>query len=210
MTEEEINALQAELEEAKQRASDAELAAQTASELAEKSKGDLDSVVGELTEERRKKNEALAKANINNGEPDVNTLIEQALTQKEQERRKADLESAIAEFKSSKPEFQSDTAGLVFGKFKESLSRFNFTDVATKEQAKQRLEEAYRFVNFKPEVQNETGYDGTPRTTYAPPSNDGKTTQETERMLEMAKMDKEKFDKLKGKYGDAMGALGIE
>lgn len=210
MTEEEIIALKQELEVAKQRATDAEVAVQAAKDLAEKSKLDLNQVVEELKQERIKKNEALAKATINNGELDVNTLIEQALSQKESERRKAELESAIAEFKSSKPEFQADQVGLVFGKFKDNLSRFNFSDVATKEQAKQRLEEAYRFLNSTQGEGTQTGYDGTTRTFNAPPDNDGKLNQETDKVLEMAKMDKEKYVKLKSKYGEAFGALGIE
>jgi len=210
MTEEEIIALKEELEATKKRVAEAEAAAQVANSLVEKSKQDLTKVVEELKDERIKKNEALSKANLNNGELDVNTLIEQALSQKEAERRKQELESAIAEFKTSKPEFQADQVGLVFGKFKDNLSRFNFADVSTKEQARQRLEEAYRFLNFTPNGETGAGYDGTPRTGQTPPTNDGKTSQETEKVLEMAKMEKEKFNKLKGKYGEAFNALGIE
>jgi len=210
MTEEEIIALKQELEAAKQRAADAEVAEQSAKDLAAKSQLGLNQVVEELNLVRIYKNEGISKANINNGELDVNTLIEQALSQKEAERRKADLESAIAEFKSSKPEFQSDQVGLVFGKFKENLSRFNFADVATKEQAKQRLEEAYRFLNSTQSEGGQSGYDGTNRTFQTPPDNEGKLNQETEKAMDMAKMDKERFTKLKSKYGDAFGALGIE
>lgn len=208
MTEEEIKALQDAKEAADKKAADAEAAAIAARAEADKAKTDLNGVVEEVKKLRTEKNEALAKANINNDGLDVNTLIEQALTKKEQERRKAELEDAITEFKASKPEF-ADAAGLVFSKFQQNLGRFNLSDVASKEQAKQRLEEIYRFVNFKAADDHQTDYDGTPSGGYPAPSNENKSTQETERLLEAAGMDKDKFTKLKGKFGDAFSNLGI-
>lgn len=210
MTEEEIKALQEAKEAAEKRAAEADAAAEAARAEADKAKQDVTKVVDELKEERQKKAEALAKANINNSEPDVNTLIEQALSQKETERRKAELEQAIAEFKASKPEFQNDAAGIVFGKFQENLKRFNLSDVNSKEQAKNRLEEVYKFVNFKSNDGSPSDYEGTPSGGHVPPTNDGKTNLETEKLLETTGMGKEKFEKLKSKYPDALVGIGIE
>lgn len=209
MTEEEIKALQDAKEAAERRVAEVEAAAQLARQEAEKAKEDVSKVVNELTEERRKKNEALSKLNINNGEPDVNTLIEQALQTKEQERRKQELEAAIAEFKSSKSEFQSDSAGLVFGKFQEELKKFNLSDVTNKEQAKKRLEEVYRFINYKSTNPETPIYDGTPTDINNPPVKDARLSQIDEAALKTAGITPEKFTQLKSKYPDALNGLGI-
>lgn len=210
MTEEEIKALQDAKEEAERRASEAIAAAQAAKAEADKAKQDITKVVDELKEERQKKNEALAKQGINSETPNVSELIEQALAAKEMEKRKAEFEEAVTEFKSSKPEFQNDTAGLVFDKFKSELTRFNFSDVTNKAQAKQRLEEAYRFVKGSNGNQSGFDYDGTPRDGQSIQDKPEGLSQEMASTLELARMDKDKFTKLKSKYGDAMAGLGIQ
>lgn len=209
MTEQEIQALQEAKDTAERRAAEAEAAVQTALAEANKAKEDITKIVDELKEERQKKNEALSKANINSGTPDVNALIEQALAAKDGERRKAELEEAIAEFKSSKTEFQADAAGLVFDKFKTELKKFNFSDVTNKAQAKARLEEAYRFVNGNSTPSNGTDYEGTTRSSGIPADRDGQLSKETDSALELARMNKETFTALKTKYGEAMTGLGI-
>lgn len=209
MTEEEINALKAAKEEAERKASEALSAVEAARAEAEKAKQDVTKVVDELKEERRKKQEALGNANINNETPDVNSLIEQALATKEAERRKTELEEAIAEFKGSKTEFQSDAAGLVFEKFKKELSKFNFSDVTNKAQAKARLEEVYRFANKSSDTPLGSEYDGAPRGGHDVPSGNEHESKETKTAMELARMDKEKFDKLKTKWGDALDSLGM-
>lgn len=209
MTEEEIKALQDAKAEAERKAQEAERIAAEAKAEAEKAKLDVTKVVDELKEERRKKQEALDNANINKETPDVNSLIEQALATKEQERRKTELEEAIAEFKGSKTEFQTDTAGLVFEKFKKELGKFNFSDVTNKAQAKARLEEVYRFVNnSKPEDEG-IDYDGTTRAGHDVPKTPDVETKEVKSALELARMDKDKYTKLKDKFGDAFESLGI-
>lgn len=210
MTEEEIKALQVAKEEAERRASEAEAAAIAARTEADKAKVDLGNTVEELKSERQKKAEALAKLNINNTEPDVSSLIEQALTQKETERRTAELADAINEFKNSKSEFQTDTTGIVFGKFQEHLKRFNLSDVKSKEQAKSRLEEVYKFVNFKSNNGSSQEYEGTPSGSNTPPTNNNGTSLDTAKILESTGMDKAKFEKLKSKYPDALIGIGIE
>lgn len=209
MTEEEIKALQDAKDAAERRVAEVEAAALLARQEADKAKQDVSKIVDELTEERRKKNEALSKLNINNGEPDVNTLIEQALQSKEMERRKQELETAIAEFKSSKSEFQSDAAGLVFGKFQEELKKFNLSDVTTKEQAKKRLEEVYRFINYKSTTNDTPTYDGTPTDVNTPPVKDGKLSPMDDATLKIAGLTPEKFTEFKSKYADALNGLGI-
>lgn len=209
MTEEEIKALQEAKEAAEKKAADAEAIALAAKAEADKAKEDITKVVDELKTERQKKNEALAKAGINNEQPDVSTLVEQALAVKDAERTKRELEEAIAEFKSSKTEFQTDTAGLVFEKFKNELKKFNFSDVTNKAQAKARLEEAYRFVNGSKPNDNNNDYDGTTRAGQSIQDKNGKLPKEVDNAIEMAKMDKDKFTKLSSKWGDAMSGLGI-
>lgn len=210
MTDEEIKALQDAKDAAEKKAADAIAIAEAARVEAEKSKTDVQGLVEELKVERQKKNEALSKANINNSEPvDISSAIEQALKAKEDERRRAELEQAIAEFKSSKSEFQSDTAGLVFEKFKGNLSKFNLSDVQTKEQAKSRLEEIYRFVNLKTDAEDTSNYDGTPQSGYKVPDNGNKMSRDVETVIESARMDTDKFTKLKNKYPEALSGLGI-
>ncbi len=210
MTDEEIKALQDAKEAAERRAADAAALAEAARVEAEKSKTDLQGLVEELKVERQKKNEALSKVNINNSEPvDISSAIEQALKAKEDERRQKELEEAIAEFKSSKSEFQADAAGLVFDKFKSTLGKFNLSDIQTKEQAKSRLEEIYRFANFKEAGGQELNYDGTPQNGYSVPDNGNKLTRDVENVIESARMDTDKFTKLKNKYPEALSGLGI-
>lgn len=210
MTEEEIKALQVAKEDAERRASEALAAVQAAKAEADKAKQDITKVVDELKEERQKKNEALAKQGINSETPNVSELIEQALAAKDMERRKAEFEEAVAEFKSSKPEFQNDTAGLVFDKFKSELNRFNFSDVSNKAQAKQRLEEAYRFIKGSSNETSGFEYDGTKRDGQTITEKQEGLTQEMNSTLTSARMDRDKFTKLKSKYGDAMAGLGIQ
>jgi len=209
MTEEEIKALKDAKEAAERRAAEAETLAQAMKVVADNAKSSLNGVVEELKTERQLKNEALAKANINSGGQDVSSLIEQAFATREQERKKTELEQAIAEFKGSKTEFQTDTAGLVYGKFQEHLTRFNLNDLNTKEQAKARLEEIYRFVNFKEQNGNDSTYEGTPQSGTDVPDNSGRITQETEQVIKDAGIAPEKFNHLREKYSEAMQGLGI-
>jgi hypothetical protein len=209
MTEEEIKALKDAKEAAERRAAEAEAQAQAARTEADTTKVSLNNLVEELKTERQKKNEALAKAQINNGETDVSVLIEQALQTKEAERRKAELEQAIAEFKVSKPEFQADSAGLVFGKFQEQLGKFNLSDVQSKDQAKSRLEEIYRFVNFKQGTDSTTDYEGTTQGVHTVPDNGSQMPATTEATIKAAGVTPEKFKDLKAKYPDALNSLGI-
>jgi chromosome segregation ATPase len=211
MTEEEIQALQDAKQEAEQRALEAEDKARQATADAQKAKNDLDGVVNELTEERRKKQEALDKANINKDEPkDVNSLIQAELERRENERRKAELEATINEFKNSKTEFTSDTSGLVFEKFRSELSRFNFSGVSSKEEAKKRLEEAYRFLNYKSNDDATEEYPGTPRSPSSIPDAQERTPQDVQNAIDMAGVPKEKYTELKSKYPEAFSGLGIE
>lgn len=214
MTEEEIQALR----DAKEAA---EAAAEAAKAEAEKAKNDLTGVVDELKEVRSKKQEAEEKLkSFNNpnpepapqgdtGTPDVTSLVEQALAKKEQERAQREMQEAVEEFKNSKTEFQVDTSGIVFDKFKKELSRFNFSDVKSKEEAKQRLEEAYDFIRRKQQSSGEPNYEGTNNPPSTPKSEDGSIDSNTKRVLESNKIDPERFNKLSSKYGDALAGLGF-
>lgn len=217
MTEEEIRALQEAKEAAETRAAEAAAAVEAARLAAEKAKQDLDGVVSELTEERKKKNEALEQLNkFNNpnpnpqGTPDVSSLIQAELEKREQERVRKELESAITEFKNSKTEFQSDASGIVFEKFKKDLSKFSFADVASKEQAKQRLEEAYRFIRNQA-TSNDGGpdYAGNTQTPPTPPDGSPRNSVEVEKVIQNSGVSQETFSKLASKYGDALVGLGI-
>lgn len=216
MTEEEIQALQEAKEAAEKSAAEAKAAADAAQAEVEKTRGDLSNVVEELKDVRVKKAEAEEKAKINNTNPDANQapdvseLVRQELSKAEQERVKKEMEEAITEFRNSKTEFQNDTAGLVYDKFQKELSKFNFSDVSSKEQAKARLEEAYRFVKqTSPDTLGEPIHDGTPRTPSSPKDEGGKLDQNIERTLENAGVSTEKYRKLEGKYGEALNSLGF-
>ena len=212
MTEEEIQALK----EAKEAA---EAAAESAKAEAEKAKGDLTGVVDELKEERIKKQEALDKLKgINNPNPnsaprviqDVNQLVEEALEKREAERIRNEVSDAIESFKGSKTEFQSDASGIVFEKFKKDLSRFSFADVKSKEEAKQRLEEAYDFLRGRGAHPDEgTNYEGSNPAPNNPPSNDTSISKDAKRILEANNISEDKFKKISSKYGDALAGLGF-
>lgn len=206
MTEEEIKALVEAKEAAEKEAADAKLAA-TAAE--EKARLDAQKFVNEITDLRKKKQEAEAKASLSNGELDVSALIEQALESKEQQSRKASFEEALAEFKAAKPEFQADAAGLVFARFESGLSRFNFSDIGTKEQMKARLEEVYRFQNFKPSQDESLDYEGSPSNAMPVGQVTDGPSKDTKSALEFAGIDEGRYKELKSKYPDALNSLGI-
>jgi len=210
MTEEEIKALQVAKEETEVKLAEALEAARVATENATKSKGDVDKIVAELTEERRKKQEALDKANLTNREPmNVNEAIAQAFREREDQTRKADLESVMAEFKASKPEFQADAAGLVYSKFEQGLKQFTFADVTNKEQMKARLENAYRFLSPTQDAGAEPDYSGN-APSYSPVSSADPAQSINERkVLEDTGMDPAKYKALKAKYGEAFYNLGL-
>lgn len=202
MTEEEIKALQDELAATKA-AKDEAIARAT------KAEADKAGLVEEVKTERQKKQEALDKAKLNGGELDVNSLIEQALTEKETARRKAELESAIAEFKNSKSEFQTDAAGIVFGKFTEHLKKFNLSDLSSKDEAKARLEEIYRFVNFKENDNSNVDYEGTPQGGSVPAVKDGQIKADVKSAMEFSGVSPERFKQLKEKYPDQFNSLEL-
>lgn len=210
MTDEEIKALTDAKEEAERRASEAEAAANAARAEADKARGDVAKVVDELKELRLKRGSADANANINKEEPDVNSLVEQALARREQEQRKRELDEAVAEFRASKTEFQSDTAGIVFGKFQDVLKKFNFSDVTNKSQAKARLEEVYRFMSNSTSNGGDSSYEGSPQFGGSAPARSDETHKDVEAAMQMAKMDKDKYNALKTKYPEALASLGIE
>jgi DNA repair exonuclease SbcCD ATPase subunit len=211
MTEEEIKALQEKNSEYEKKVSDLMASVESIRNESLKAKEDLNKVVEELKEERRKKNEALEKQkNINENPADVESLVSAALSKKEEERRKAELDQAIEEFKASKTEFQADPSGLVYAKFQKVLSQFNFSDVESKEQAKKRLEDVYKFSKFKGEADPAPAYEGTPASGGAAPAPaSGDTDKELEKVFESTKITKEKFSELKTKYGEALEGLGI-
>lgn len=211
MTEEEIKALKEEKEEAEKNLKEAKEALENMQGETEKARQDREKVVEELKSERQKKQEALEKAGINNQTPDVDSLVEQALQKKEKERREKEMEEAVAEFKNSKTEFQSDSSGVVFDKFKEGLKRFNFSDVDSKETAKKRLEEAYEFLNKKNGEEGDGGsYEGSPQTGPNVPETPDSISATSKQVMEGTNIDEEKFKKLQGKYGDAFEGLGIK
>lgn len=210
MTEEEINALVTAKAEAEAKASEALRIAEEARAAAEKAKADLGGVVNELTEERRKKQEAIDKANITNPQSvDVSTLVEKALQEKESQRKQSEITEAIAEFKSSKPEFQNDAAGIVFEKFKNELNKFNLSDIRNKAEATARLNEIYRFVNFRGGEGQGMDYDGSPSSGYTVPTSERQTPKELDSAMKSVGMDETKFKKLQEKYPDALNGLGI-
>lgn len=208
MTEEEIQALKDAKEAAERRAADAETLANAEKTKAEKAATDLNGVVEELKQQRLKTAEALTKANINNDGVDVNSLIERALQEKELAKQKAEVEQAINEFKASKPEFQADSAGLVFGKFQETLKKFNLGTVTNKEDAKRLLEDVYKFSGLGSQAGGGSNYDGTPSISPAPGSVPNTSEKTVEELVKITGMPQDKVKKLTDKYPDALRGLG--
>lgn len=218
MTEEEIQALQAAKDEAERNL-------QAAKAEAEKAKADLGGVVNELIGERQKKQKALDDAmaaagkgtpeggDINkqpNADPgDVEKIVQAELERRDAERRKEDFQSAFDEFTKSKTEFSGDSSGLVLEKFKNGMNRFNFSDLKTKEEVKQRLEEVYRFMNQKPSEEGGTDYEGTPRVPGAPSAGDTRLPSDVESTLKSTGLSEENYKNLSSKYPDALAGLGI-
>jgi len=209
MTEDEIKALQDAKAATDVELAEAREAARVATEAAGKSKADVDKIVAELTEERRKKQEVIDKAKLTSGEVDVNDLVTQAFNKREGERRTSDFNQAMTEFKNSKTEFTADAAGLVYSRFEDGLKRFNFSDVETKEQMKERLEEAYRFLKPSSEAAEQTYLGNSSNPAPVPQANPSQSLAE-QKVLESTGMDKEKYSKLKSKYGDAFTSLGLD
>lgn len=208
MTEEErIAALEAERDEAVARAE--KLAEQDANK------------VEEIKQLRTRAQEAEARyqeainAQINNKPSEdkpkesfsVEAAVQAELDRREAQRRKQDFEMAVNEFKASKPEFQADESGLVFEKFKQSLSRFNFSDIGSKEEAKKALEDVYRFTNFKYNQEEAPAYEGSPRGGVTPPNESGKPDQNAAALSTQTGLQPERVRALQEKYGDAFASL---
>jgi hypothetical protein len=213
MTEEEIRVLKEAKEAAERRAAEAEAEAGIAKAEADKERIAKETVVSELQDVRAKKAEAETKLkSITNTTPettDVNVLIEQALARKEAEKQQAELTQAVEEFKVSKPEFQADSAGLVFGKFQETLKRFNLSDVRNKAEAKARLEDVYKFMNLGSQSSELQNYSGAERITPAAPLSPDAIQRSSEELAKVSGMDTEKVKSLRSKYPDAFDGLGI-
>jgi len=209
MLEEEIKALQDAKVAAETRAAEVEALLISSKEEADKARGDLTSVVDELKEERLKKNEALSKANLSNDGVDVNALIESALQTRDTQYRETSLKEALSEFKANKSEFQNDTAGLVSSKFEEGLKRFNFADVSTKEQMKARLEDVYKYINFKPGDESGSDYSGSSFNANPVAEVKDDTLKNVASVLETTGVTEDKYKALRTKYPDAFGSLGL-
>lgn len=209
MTEEEIKALEERAEEAERRADDAIALATRAAEERDKFKGDLTNVVEELKTVRKQRNEPLDKSNLSNTEPDVNELIEKALRERDENAKKTEFDRALAEFKSSKPEFQNDAAGIVYMKFEDGLKRFNFSDIGSKDQMKSRLEEVYQFLNFKPMNAQGEEYDGTPSGSSPVPVSPDQVSAPYKAAVEFSGIDAARAKTLQEKYPEAFDSLGL-
>lgn len=180
-------------------------AKESAEKAAQEAKASLEGVVNELKELRKKRDQ---EPTINN-QPDVNQVVENALKAREEAERQASFERALAEFKTSKSEFATDTTGLVFSRFQETLKKFNLSDLRNKEDAKQRLEEVYRFANFQGTTSSPADYEGTPQTGTAVPSGETKLKKELQTVLETTGLNEEKFKNLQKKFPDALSSLGL-
>ncbi len=210
MTEEEIKALQEAKDAAERRVT--ELEQSLAAERTE-FKTSIDKVVEELKEERRKKNEALGKTSLKEGAgygpEDIQSLVEETLRKREEEKIKSEFETALAEFKASKPEFQADSAGLVFSKFEDGLKMFNFDDIKSKEQMKGRLEEVYRYINFKPTNTENMEYEGSPSNSNPAPVKADEINPSVRGAIGAAGIDAARAKELQSKYPEAFESLGI-
>ena len=209
MTDDEIKALVEAKEAAEKTANEAIVAAASARAEAEKERAEKFNVVEELKNARLKTTSPDTNQNLTKQDTDINRMIEEALQRKEAESKKTQLEQAISEFKDSKPEFKADAAGLVFSKFEDGLKRFNFSDIASKEQMKTRLEEVYRFVNSTSSQDGGSDYEGSPSNPSPVNSLVNGTDNQTKEVLRVTGIEETKFKELKNKYPDAFSSLGL-
>lgn len=163
-------------------------------------------------EEAQKTREELEKkaadANLNNTDPEE--VVNRILRQKEEESIKGSYEDALKEFKNSHNEFSdsTDTAGLVFDKFKGEIAKFNLSGLRTKEEIKQRLTEIYEFSNRKKSDDKVNFYNGTRQSGSDAKITDnaGLSNAESKLLNDMG-WDKERFLKIKEKRPTYIASL---
>lgn len=166
----------------------------------------VDELKAKREEARLAKEEAeKLKANTatNDGTTDPEEIVVRVLKKKEEEQSKNALESAKQELKKIFNEFspETDTAGLVFGKFEKQLGEFNLSGLSTKEEYLERLKKIYKYVNFK-----ETGnddkpfYGGTGKSGSDAPAVDNNSLTDSEaRLIRDMGITRERFLKIKEK-----------
>ena len=95
----------------------------------------------------------------------------------------------------------TDAAGIVFRKFEEEMSKFNFSGLKTKEEIKARMEEVYEFQNrSKRTEQKPNFYNGTRQiSTEVQVTDENSLTNGEKKLMEDMGMDKERFLKIKEK-----------
>jgi hypothetical protein len=174
----------------------------------EQAKANLVEELKAKREEARLAKEELEKAKADKGTSDFNTtdptkIVEEVLRKKDDEASKGALETAKAEMKRLYNEFSEDTdsAGLVFGKFEKELSKFNLSGLRTKEEYLERLNEVYEFMNRSKSKETQTQfYSGTRQPGSEHKTTDGANITDAEaKLMKELGMDKERFLKIKEK-----------
>lgn len=172
---------------------------------------DKANVVSELVAKRE--SERLAREELerikgtqdpNNKSTDPEEIVTRVLQRKEQEEAKIAFDEAKAELKRTYNEFapETDTAGIVFGKFEKELSKFNFSGLKTKEEYRTRLKDVYDFMNRekKQEEARPDLYKGTPQFGSDANVRGGDTLSDGEmKLIKDMGWDKERFLKVKEK-----------
>lgn len=124
--------------------------------LEEKEKAEK-AIIEELQSERTQRQKAQEELKGKEGatespdDEDPEKVVERVLTRRQEEERKSSQEQALREFRKNHPEFneENDPAGIAFKKFEDTLSKFNLSDVKSKEDFSNRFGEVYEFMNRK-------------------------------------------------------------
>jgi len=116
----------------------------------------LNNVVEELKDLRKSnstKNEEIEalkkKVETGGGSDDESAKLEKLLEDRDKKERTKNFDQAIEEFKNANSVFNpsNDTGGLKFKAFEKELSKFNLSNLSSKEEFSSRLKEVHSFMN---------------------------------------------------------------
>ncbi len=167
-----------------------------------------ENLVNEIKEIRSKKQELEAKLEEKKeskpeGEETPEEIVNRILRERDSQSIKNELSQAELDFKKEHKEFleENDPGGLKYQKYKDTLAKFNLSGLRTKDEVKQRMSEAYDYMNRPVKAQPINNYQGSPSNPGTPASTDtGPALNPGEsKLLEQLGWSKEKFMEQKAK-----------
>jgi hypothetical protein len=161
-------------------------------------------------EEAARKAKEAELANLGGNKP-VPELVEELLSKREKEALKRGFETAEEEFKSAFKEFlpENDAGGLKYAKFKKELEKFNFSNVASKEEYISRMKDAYKLMNPGVAISESPINHSSPSHFGVSPKvdEDGDLTSKESALIKMMGWTKERFMEVKKKRPHYVNSL---